>query len=254
MERVYGEYELVKERRNEIDFEDVLENAITLLTSDADDPRRLPVSAFARSPSMRYQDVNLLQQALLDLWLGERDDLCVVGDDFQSIYSFTGASPRWLLGAASRFPDTVVVRLEDNYRSSPQVLALANRLVPRLGGSEKLLRATCAAGDEPLARSFPTSEAEGAWVAETVKRLAREGVSMDEVAVLCRTNARLADFEELFHDAGVPFQGSSLLAREGGEAAARSAGAGVPRRASRSGSRPSLPRRACWRRFPTSSA
>src|SRR6202043_3265799 len=79
-----------------------------------------------------YQDVNLLQQSLLDQWLGPRDDLCVVGDDYQSIYAFTGASPRWLLGLERRFPAAVVIRLEDNYRSSPQVLGLANRLVPRL--------------------------------------------------------------------------------------------------------------------------
>src|SRR4029079_10753788 len=77
-----------------------------------------------------YQDVNLLQQTLLDLWLGARDDLCAVGDDYQSIYGFTGASARWLLALPERFPHATVVRLEQNYRSTPQVLALADRLRP----------------------------------------------------------------------------------------------------------------------------
>ena len=117
-----------------------------------------------------YQDVNLLQQSLLELWLGPRDDLCAVGDDYQSIYGFTGASPEWLLGLATRFPQATVVRLEENYRSSPQVLALANRLVPRLGGAEKTLRATRPDGPEPELRGFDSPEAEGAFVARARPR------------------------------------------------------------------------------------
>src|SRR5581483_2522061 len=158
-----------------------------------------------------YQDVNLLQQTLLDLWLGERDDLCVVGDDYQSIYSFTGAGPEHLLGVPDRFPHALVVRLEENYRSSPQVLALANRLVPRLGGAEKTLRAVRPDGPEPEVRPFATAADEDAWIIERIRDF---DVPLEEVAVLARTNARLADFEELFHDAGIPFQGSSLLERE----------------------------------------
>jgi DNA helicase-2/ATP-dependent DNA helicase PcrA len=161
-----------------------------------------------------YQDVNLLQQTLLDLWRGARDELCVVGDDYQAIYSFTGASPHWLLEMEKRFPHATVVRLEDNYRSTPQVLELANRLVPRLGGVEKVLRPTRAAGPEPVMRSFVTPESEHAWLSAEVKRVADEGVPLEEIAILCRTNARLADFEELLHEAGLPFQGASLLSRE----------------------------------------
>src|SRR5207344_2443349 len=101
-----------------------------------------------------------------------------------------------------------------NYRSSPQILDLANRLVPRLGGAEKVLRPTRQAGPEPVTRPFATAESEDAWLVAEVKRLAGEGVPLEEVAILCRTNARLADFEETLHDAALPFQGSSLLARE----------------------------------------
>jgi DNA helicase-2/ATP-dependent DNA helicase PcrA len=158
-----------------------------------------------------YQDVNLLQRTLLDLWLGDRDDLCVVGDDYQSIYAFTGASPEHLLSTPARFPHAAVVRLEENYRSTPQVLALANRLVPKLGGAEKRLRAVLADGPAPEVRPFASVEAEDDWIVERIRAV---DCALEDVAVLCRTNARLADFEERFHDAGIPFQGASLLDRE----------------------------------------
>ncbi len=161
-----------------------------------------------------YQDVNLLQQTLLDLWLGARDDLCVVGDDYQSIYSFTGASARWLLALPQRFPQAHVVRLEQNYRSTPQVLALANRLVPKLGGSEKTLRPTLADGPEPELCRCSTPEEQAMLVTERARALSKAGVPFEDQAVLVRTNARAADFEEAFHDAGIPFQGASLLARD----------------------------------------
>ncbi|HWE82764.1 MAG TPA: ATP-dependent DNA helicase UvrD2 [Gaiellaceae bacterium] len=213
MSSVYREYELRKSDRNELDFEDLLELAVRLFesSSEARGTFRERYRAFTVD---EYQDVNLLQQALLELWLGDREDLCVVGDDYQSIYGFTGASPRWLLGVADRFPSATVVRLESNYRSSPEVLELANRLVPRLEGADKVLRATQASGPAPVARPFATEEAEDAWIAVEVERLHNAGIPYEEIAVLGRTNARLADFEPVFHDAGIPFQGSSLLARD----------------------------------------
>src|SRR5215216_3137599 len=132
MASVFREYERRKEASGLIDFEDLLELAVRLYEEDewALAALRERYSAFTVD---EYQDVNLLQQSLLELWLGPRDDLCAVGDDYQSIYGFTGASPEWLLGLASRFPHATVVRLEENYRSTPQVLSLANRLVPKLG-------------------------------------------------------------------------------------------------------------------------
>jgi DNA helicase-2/ATP-dependent DNA helicase PcrA len=108
-----------------------------------------------------------------------------------------------------------VVRLEENYRSSPQVLELANRLVPRLGGAEKTLRATRPGGPEPDLRGFDSPEAEGAFILSRVRELQAEGVPYEEMAVLMRLNARSVDFEELFADARVPFQGAALLARDG---------------------------------------
>ena len=213
MATVYREYERRKEAKGEIDFEDLLELAIRL--HEGDPQVRSTFRARYRAFTVdEYQDVNLLQQTLLELWLGDRDDLCVVGDDYQSIYGLTGASPSWLLGVEGRHPGATVVRLESNYRSSPEVLELANRLVPGLGGADKVLRPTRESGPAPIARAFPDSAAEDAWVAGEVKRLKGEGTPLEEMAVLARTNARLADFEEAFHDAGIAFQGSSLLARD----------------------------------------
>jgi DNA helicase-2/ATP-dependent DNA helicase PcrA len=106
------------------------------------------------------------------------------------------------------------VRLEANYRSTPQVLGFANRIVPRLGGAEKVLRPTRGDGPEAVARRFESPAAEAEFVAERIRALAGDAVPYEEMAVLCRTNARLADFEEVFHNAEIPFQGAALLARE----------------------------------------
>jgi len=213
MFRIFRGYEVEKEERGFVDFEDLLESTIRLFD---DDPGALAEvrSYFNAFTVDEYQDVNLLQQTLLDRWLGDRDELCAVGDDYQSIYAFTGATPDYLLGLPRRFANTTVIRLEDNYRSSPEVLALANRIVPSLGGAEKILRATLPRGPEPVTRSFPAREAETAFVVDRIRALQAEGVALGQIAVLCRTNARLADFEEPFHEAEIPFQGAALLARE----------------------------------------
>jgi DNA helicase-2/ATP-dependent DNA helicase PcrA len=214
MAMVFREYERRKQASGLIDFEDLLELAVRMYEEDewAVAALRERYAAFTVD---EYQDVNLLQQSLLELWLGPRDDLCAVGDDYQSIYGFTGASPEWLLGLATSYPHATVVRLEENYRSSPQVLALANRLVPKLGGAEKSLRATQPEGPEPELRGFGSPEDEGAWILERVRALHAEGVPYEEMAVLMRLNARSVDFEELFADADIPFQGAALLARDG---------------------------------------
>ena len=213
MATVFREYERRKEASGLIDFEDLLELAVRLYEEDewALAALRERYTAFTVD---EYQDVNLLQQSLLELWLGGRDDLCAVGDDYQSIYGFTGASPEWLLGLATRFPQATVVRLEENYRSTPQVLGLANRLVPKLGGAEKSLRATRADGPDPALRGFDSPEEEGAFVLERVRGLRADGVPYEEMAVLMRLNARSVDFEELFADATIPFQGAALLSRD----------------------------------------
>jgi DNA helicase-2/ATP-dependent DNA helicase PcrA len=213
MLRVFRSYETVKAERGFVDFEDLLELTIRLF--DGDSAALAEVRSTYRAFTVdEYQDVNLLQQTLLDRWLGDSHELCAVGDDYQSIYAFTGATPEYLLGLARRFPHATVVKLEANYRSSPEVLGLANRIVSTLGGAEKVLRATRDTGPEPTVRSFPTGSGETAFILGRVTELHREGVPFEEMAILGRTNARLADFEEPFHDAAIPFQGAALLGRE----------------------------------------
>jgi DNA helicase II / ATP-dependent DNA helicase PcrA len=210
MARVYREYERRKEASGALDFEDLLERAVRLFDDDeqAAATFRDRYRAFTVD---EYQDVNLLQQSLLERWLGGRDELCVVGDDYQSIYGFTGASPAHLLAVPRRYPHALVVRLEQNYRSTPQVLELANGLVPRLGGAEKTLRPVLAAGPEPELHGFADGAAEAAAVASRIGGL---GVPLEQTAILFRTNARSADFEDALYAAGLPFQGASLLERE----------------------------------------
>lgn len=153
MERVFRRYEERKRSERRIDFEDVLELLVRFYEARPGAIERFRSRCLAITVD-EYQDVNLLQQTLLDLWLGDRTDLCVVGDDYQSIFSFTGASAEHLLGARTRFADATTVLLERNYRSTPQILELANRLVPELGGEPKVLRATRPGGSEPELRSF----------------------------------------------------------------------------------------------------
>jgi DNA helicase-2/ATP-dependent DNA helicase PcrA len=205
MERVYREYEQRKDERGLFDFEDMLESAVRLLEEDGSARERFH-ARFRAFTVDEYQDVNLLQQTLLELWLGIRDDLCVVGDDYQSIYAFTGATPRHLLDLPRRYEGCRVFRLEANYRSSPQVLALANRLVPGLGGAEKTLRAVRADGPEPVTKAFATREDETAFLVERLGVLSREGIPYEKMAVLYRTNARSEEYEEALSAAGIPYR------------------------------------------------
>jgi len=213
MQRVFRNYEQRKEERGSVDFEDLLAGAVDLYERDSD--ALGVVQARYRAFTVdEYQDVNLLQQTLLQLWLGERDDLCAVGDDYQAIYAFTGASPRHLLELPERYPHATVVRLEANYRSTPKVLELANRLVPKLGGAPKTLRATRDDGPAPVARPFASLVDELDFIVERVRALQAHGVAYDGMAVLYRLNARSADFEAAFAEAKIPFQGAALLERD----------------------------------------
>ena len=214
MERVFRQYEERKAQRGLVDFEDLLELAVRMYDESADAVAgfRERYRAFTVD---EYQDVNLLQQSLLERWLGDRDELCVVGDDYQSIYSFTGATPEHLLGMPERFPGALIVRLEENYRSTPEILSLANRLVPELGGSEKVLRAALPGGEEPVALVQPDRATEAASIVGQIRRLAGEDVPYEEMAILYRLNARSEDYEEALADAGIPFQvrGAAFIRR-----------------------------------------
>jgi DNA helicase-2/ATP-dependent DNA helicase PcrA len=231
---VYDGYERRKRAMGRLDFEDMLGLALRLFDEhpDAAEAVRSRFSAFTVD---EVQDVNPLQAGLLDRWLGRRDDLCVVGDDYQTIYAYTGASPDHLLGFTRRFPHATVVRLEENYRSTPEVLDLANRLAPRLGGLRKTLRSHRPSGPSPVARAEPNEVAEVAAVVEAARRLHdEETVPLEEIAVLYRINARSESFEEAFAAAGIAYQ-----VRDGGFLR-RPGPRGVLQRLKRSGGGPSV--------------
>jgi DNA helicase II / ATP-dependent DNA helicase PcrA len=210
MAGVYRRYEDGKRRRGLIDFEDLLELAIRMFDEDefARERFRARYAAFTVD---EYQDVNLLQQSLLERWLGERDDLCVVGDDFQSIYAFTGATADYLLDMPTRMPGTKTIVLEDNYRSCPQVLTLANRLAATLAGSSKTLRPVVAPGPEPVLRACASPGDETSFIAGRIEQLHADGVAYRDMAILYRVNFRSEDFEEALSAARVPF-----VVRDGG--------------------------------------
>ncbi|MDK8768310.1 ATP-dependent DNA helicase UvrD2 [Corynebacterium freneyi] len=157
-----------------------------------------------------YQDVTPLQQRVLDAWLGERDDLTVVGDANQTIYSFTGATPEYLMGFSRRFPDATVVRLQRDYRSTPQVVRLANEVIGkakgRLAGSRLQLVGQRPDGPEPGYTEYDDEPQEARVVARQIRRLLDSGVPASEIAVLYRVNAQSAVFEQALSEAGIPYQ------------------------------------------------
>ncbi|MEG8182544.1 ATP-dependent DNA helicase UvrD2 [Nocardia terpenica] len=157
-----------------------------------------------------YQDVTPLQQRVLDAWLGDRDDLTVVGDANQTIYSFTGASPSHLLDFSRRFPDATVVRLERDYRSTPQVVSLANRVIGaargRIAGTRLQLIGQRADGPEPEFAEYDDEPAEALAVAKAIARLLGKGVPAAEIAVLYRINAQSEAYEQALTEAGIPYQ------------------------------------------------
>jgi DNA helicase II / ATP-dependent DNA helicase PcrA len=212
--RVYREYERRKAGRGVVDFEDLLELCIRMYDEDANALAEFRSRCGAITVD-EFQDVNLLQHELLERWLGPRDELCVVGDDYQAIYGFTGASPRYLLALRERFSEATVVTLEANYRSSPQVLALANRLTPQLGGAEKALRAVRPDGPEPTVCPLPSRGEETAFVVERIRELAGAGTPFEGMAILFRLNARSEPWEEALAEAEIPYQvrGGPFLAR-----------------------------------------
>jgi DNA helicase-2/ATP-dependent DNA helicase PcrA len=219
--RVFGDYERTKERRGLIDFDDILSFTVDLL--EEDDEAALSVrSRYSWFTVDEYQDTTPLQARLLELWLGERRDLCVVGDEDQTIYTFAGATPEHLTGFERRYPGAVVIPLLSNYRSSPQVLALANQLLASTG-SDKRLVATEGDGPEPVVRTFTSAAEEEADIAARVKALVADGVAPGEIAVLLRLNAQTAGFEEAFAREGIAYslRGKRFFGRREVQAAVR---------------------------------
>jgi DNA helicase-2/ATP-dependent DNA helicase PcrA len=209
---VYAGYEALKARRDGttlLDFDDLLLHTAAAIETDVAVAQEFR-DRYRCFVVDEYQDVTPLQQRVLDAWLGERDDLTVVGDANQTIYSFTGATPRYLLDFSRRFPDAAVVRLERDYRSTPQVVSLANRVIAaargRMAGSKLHLVGQRDPGPAPSFGEYPDEVAEAKAVAKHIKRLLESGIEPAEIAVLYRINAQSEVYEEALTEAGVPFQ------------------------------------------------
>ncbi|NKX49424.1 ATP-dependent DNA helicase UvrD2 [Arthrobacter deserti] len=215
--RLFQSYEDVKTDRNIIDFEDVLLITVGILQED---PK---VAAEVRQQYRHfvvdeYQDVSPPQQRLLDLWLGGRGDLCVVGDASQTIYSFTGATSRHLLQFTRRFPEATVVKLVRDYRPTPQVVQLANSLLAartrqpwRGKGADPWpapleLVAQRPTGPAPTFTECADDEAEAAQVAARIRTLLDAGVPASEIAILYRTNGQSEAYEQALASAGIGYQ------------------------------------------------
>ncbi|WP_157573747.1 ATP-dependent DNA helicase UvrD2 [Nocardia jejuensis] len=218
---VYSSYESLKNTPEGLllDFDDLLLHTAAALEdySSVADEFRGRYRSFVVD---EYQDVTPLQQRVLDAWLGDRDDLTVVGDANQTIYSFTGASPTFLLDFSRRFPEGTVVRLERDYRSTPQVVSLANRVIGaargRIAGTRLQLVGQRADGPEPLFAEYDDEPAEAAATAAAIKKLLANGVPAAEIAVLYRINAQSEAYEQALTEAGIAYQvrgGEGFFAR-----------------------------------------
>src|SRR6185503_18863172 len=214
MAEVFRRYEDEKRAKRMVDFDDLLR----LCRRDLLDDRE-----FAQTQRWRFQhvfvdefqDVNPLQRQLLEAWVGGRDDLCVVGDPNQAIYAWNGADPTALTGFIDRYPDGQVLRLVDNYRSSPQILSVANAVLagaalepsaPDGSSAASALRANRPDGPLPVIRSFDDDAAEARAIARSVRDHHGPGARWSSQAVLCRTNAQTVLIEQALHDAAIPFR------------------------------------------------
>jgi ATP-dependent DNA helicase UvrD/PcrA len=202
--RLFETYEQVKRDQGRMDMEDVLLLTAGLL---ADDER---VAARVRAQYKwfvvdEFQDVSPLQSALLDLWLGGRHELCVVGDPAQTIYSFAGANARYLRDFPEKHPGAASIELVRNYRSTPEVVAAANALLAGTPSKGVDLRAEGAPGPAVTYHSHPDEPAEAAEVAGRIVALRSAGVPPAEMAVLFRVNAQSQAYEEALAARGIPY-------------------------------------------------
>jgi DNA helicase-2/ATP-dependent DNA helicase PcrA len=246
MAEVYAAYEQVKRSSGVIDFEDLLRAAAWGIEEHPDVADQIR-SQYRHFVVDEYQDVNPAQQRLLQAWLGGRDDLTVVGDASQTIYSFTGATSTYLIEVARQCRGGsagTLVRLVRDYRSTPQVVALANQVIRLARGDEARLRLELVGqrppGPEPVVRAHPDEPAEAAAVASRCAELIAAGTPAREIAVLFRTNAQSEAYEAALAEAAVPYvvQGAERFferaevrqAMAAVRAATRTTEAGVPLR------------------------
>ena len=195
----FRRYEQFKQQKRIVDWEDailltcgLLRNETRMLSHVQQQYRYFTVD--------EYQDISPLQQSLLETWLGERDELCVVGDPRQTIYSFAGATSGYLTGFMNRFPDASVIELDRNYRSSLEIVELANKIAPDLP-----LQAVRQVSSRPKVMSFSSPSAESTAVAAEIQLLSQTR-PLSSIAVLARTNSQLSPIEKELQRLGIESQ------------------------------------------------
>ncbi|CAB4700438.1 MAG: AAA family ATPase [Actinobacteria bacterium] len=206
--KVYEAYESLKRQERTLDFEDVLLLTVGMLEEDRGVRERVR-DQYRYFTVDEYQDVSPLQQRLLNLWLGNREEICVVGDAAQTIYSFAGATSNFLLSFKNRFPNAQTFRLSTGYRSTPEIINTANQILRSANlvsdhGSE--LSSANSHGDKPLINGFNSTGDEIAYVVSQVTKHINSGVDSSDIAILARTNAQLDQIKSALNNSKIPSQ------------------------------------------------
>ncbi len=206
--QVYEAYESLKRQERTLDFEDVLLLTVGMLEEDRAVRERIR-DQYRYFTVDEYQDVSPLQQRLLNLWLGNREEICVVGDAAQTIYSFAGATSNFLLNFKNRFPNAQVFRLSTGYRSTPEIINSANKIlrVANLVSDHGIeLQSVNTHGEKPLVNGFSSAADEIAYVATEVKKQIDSGIDSSDIAILARTNAQLDQVKSALNNLRVASQ------------------------------------------------
>lgn len=202
--QVYTAYESIKRQELAMDFEDVLLLTTAMLEEEREVRERVQ-DQYRYLTVDEYQDISPLQQRLINAWLGNRQEICVVGDPAQTIYSFAGATSSFLTTFTSRFPDAEVIRLTSGYRSTPEITFAANSLL-RSATMGQELNAQNDHGDKPEVLAYNDESSEIAGIVADLTALLSSGVPAQEIAVLARTNSQLNSLERAMNGAKLPYQ------------------------------------------------
>ena len=202
--KVYTAYESIKHQERAIDFEDVLLLTSAMVEEEREVRERVQ-DQYRFFTVDEYQDISPLQQRLINAWLGSRQELCVVGDPAQTIYSFAGATPVFLNSFTQRFPEAEIVRLTTGYRSTPEIIFTANSILRKAAMGSELV-AVNDHGSKPTITAYNDEQAEISGIVRDISALISEGTPAQEIAVLARTNSQLNGLEKAMNSAGLPYQ------------------------------------------------
>ncbi len=202
--QVYEAYESLKRQERTIDFEDVLLLTTAMIEEEREVRERIH-DQYRFFTVDEYQDVSPLQQRLINAWLGSRQEICVVGDPAQTIYSFAGATPVFLNTFTQRFPEAQVIRLSTGYRSTPEIIFTANSVL-RSGSMGQEIVALNPHGSKPEVTEYKDEASEVAGVVKSIIEMTSTGIAAQDIAVLARTNSQLNSLARACAAAKIPYQ------------------------------------------------